>query len=206
MKREFDPETAARFGEDYWQSYAAGRGPHHPDSVLNPEEILGDLQSAGVELAGKRMLDLGCGPGHYVKLFRSVGARAFGVDISATALALAPAEVRPYLYHLDMENLEIFPDRAFDLAIHNAAVYLPPEALAAHFAEVGRILTGHLYLHVIATDHPFWRSLDRRRYAPYPGRPTDWWVRTVEGAGFSLARVFSHPGWSWWMLFAKQER
>ena len=206
MKREFDKEAVEKFGEDYWEHYAGGRGPHDPDSVLSPEEILGDLESAGVEIRGKRVLDLGCGPGHYIKLFRERGAQAFGVDISPSALALAPAEVGPYLYHLDIENLGIFPDAAFDLAVHNAAVYLHPDALPAHFAELFRLLTGHLYLHVISSDHPFWSSLDRARYAPYPGRPTDWWVRTVEGAGFELAKVFDHPGWSWWMLFGKKEK
>ena len=206
MKREFDQGALEKFGEDYWKNYAGGRGPHDPDSVLSPEEIFGDLAEAGIEIAGQRVLDLGCGPGHYVRLFRERGANAFGIDISPKAFELAAPEVRPYLYHLDIENLEIFPDRAFDLALHNAAVYLHPEALSAHFAELFRLLAGHLYLHVISSDHPFWCSLDRERYAPYPGRPADWWVRTVEGAGFALTKVFDHPGWSWWMLFGKKQK
>ena len=203
MKREFDKSALERFGEDYWTHYAGGRGPRDPDSILSQEEIFGDLAEAGVEIQGRRVLDLGCGPGHYVKFFRERGALAFGVDISPTALELAPAEARPYLYHLDIENLDIFPDRSFDLALHNAAVYLRPEALPAHFREVGRILSGHLYLHVISSDHPFFSSLDRPRYAFYPGQPTEWWVKTVEQAGFALQKVFDHPGWSWWMLFQK---
>ena len=204
MKREFDPEAQAMFGEDYLQHYAGDRGPDDPDSILSPEEIFGDLAAAGVELAGKRVLDIGSGPGRYVQLFRRRGALAFGIDISEAALAKASAEVRPYLYHLDMENLEIFPANSFDLALHNAAVYLQPEALSAHFREVARILSDHLYLHVIASDHPFFQALDRQRYAPYPGRPTDWWVKTVETAGFTLNKIFDHPGWSWWMLFKKK--
>jgi len=204
MKREFDREAQGKFGEDYWTHYAGGRGPRHPDSILSPEEIFGDLAQAGIELAGRRVLDLGCGPGLCVKMFRDRGALAFGIDISRTALELAPAEARPFLYHLDLENLEIFPERSFDFALHNAAVYLPPEALPAHFRELARILSGHLYLHVIASDHPFFWSLDRERYAFHPGRPTAWWVKTVEEAGFALQKIFSHPGWSWWMLFKKK--
>jgi len=205
MKREFDPDALAKFGPDYWTHYAGGRGPHDPDSILTADELFGDLAEAGIAIAGKRVLDLGCGPGHYVKMFRERGALAFGIDIAPAALELAPAEVRPYLYHVDMENLEIFPERSFDLALHNAAVYLPPEAWPTHFRELARILSGYLYLHVIASDHAFFRSLDRERYAFYPGRPTAWWVETVEEAGFELQKIFSHPGWSWWMLFKRKK-
>jgi SAM-dependent methyltransferase len=54
-----------------------------------------DLEAHALRLEGKRVLDVGCGPGHYlVELARHGAAAVVGADVDAARLAFARAELR----------------------------------------------------------------------------------------------------------------
>jgi SAM-dependent methyltransferase len=55
------------------------------------DEIVRALDNE-LALGGKRLCDLGCGPGLYASRFASLGAEVTGVDISATSIAHAKGE------------------------------------------------------------------------------------------------------------------
>jgi SAM-dependent methyltransferase len=69
-------------------NYLASR----PIAVI--EEIV-DWLDGELSLAGKRICDLGCGPGLYSKRLAQRGADVTGVDFSTTAIAYAESRVSP---------------------------------------------------------------------------------------------------------------
>ena len=59
------------------------------------------------ELARGPVLDLACGGGRHLAELRKVNPRAFGLDLSAALLGLAPPELRPWLLRADMRKLPV---------------------------------------------------------------------------------------------------
>jgi SAM-dependent methyltransferase len=64
------------------------------------------------ELASGPVLDLACGGGRHLAELRKVNPQAFGIDLSASLLALAPPELRPWLLRADMRRLPVKPGLA----------------------------------------------------------------------------------------------
>ena len=58
-------------------------------------------------LARGPVLDLGCGAGRHLAVLRRSNKLALGLDLSPTLLALAPAELRPWLLRGDMRQLPL---------------------------------------------------------------------------------------------------
>lgn len=68
-----------------------------------------------VGLAGKRVCDLGCGPGLYAQRFNECGAEVTGVDFSAHSLEYARAQAKQKIRYLEADYLsDNLPD-GFDL-------------------------------------------------------------------------------------------
>ena len=53
------------------------------------------------------VLDLGCGAGRHLAVLRRSNPLAFGLDLSSDLLAMAPAELRPWLLRGDMRQLPL---------------------------------------------------------------------------------------------------
>jgi SAM-dependent methyltransferase len=70
--------------------------------------------------SGKRVLDLGCGPGLYANGLASLGASVVGVDFSVNSLAharsVAAERGLPVVYH-DANYLDLQMDETFDLVL-----------------------------------------------------------------------------------------
>lgn len=66
-------------------------------------------------LAGKRLLDVGCGLGLYLRRFRAFSQAVFGVDIDLEKLQEAAVEL-PNLAQAPAEALP-FPDNTFDMVL-----------------------------------------------------------------------------------------
>lgn len=95
-------------------------------------------------LAGRHLIDIGCGPGHLARSLAGKGATVTGVDPGADAIAAARAEVPgspvPGLSfeRASAETLP-FPDGHFDGAIILNALHHVPKPDAA-LAEAARVL------------------------------------------------------------------
>ncbi len=74
-----------------------------------------DLIDRHAPLSGKRVLDVGCGLGMYVRKFRAFTTAAFGVDIDLEKLAQGAQEL-PNLAQSVAEALP-FPDDSFDVIL-----------------------------------------------------------------------------------------
>jgi len=92
-------------------------------------------------LQGRRVLDLGCGRGRWVKEFARRGAKVTGVDWSEEALAQAGRRVPGATFlKMPITKLEL-PTRSFDVVNCVTVVqHLPHAAQATVLAEAARVL------------------------------------------------------------------
>ncbi|MBS1784770.1 MAG: class I SAM-dependent methyltransferase [Acidobacteria bacterium] len=90
------------FDADYAALYA------HRDAGEAALAVATALREAP-ELARGPVLDLACGGGRHLAELRKVNADAFGIDLSAALLSLAPAHLHPWLLRADMRRLPVKP-------------------------------------------------------------------------------------------------
>ena len=89
-----------------------------------------------------RVLDVGCGPGHYCGAFASRGATARGIDLDEGMIAAAQARYPQASFArrsmTDLEGLDGPLDLAF--CIGNVAAHVDVEAFDGMIATIGRLL------------------------------------------------------------------
>ncbi|MFF9806906.1 class I SAM-dependent methyltransferase [Streptomyces coeruleorubidus] len=164
------------------------------------------LKLAG-DVGGLRVLDVGCGAGHYAAELRNRGAAEIvGVEGSETLLRATRERLGDgvELHHHDLEEpLTFLKDASFDLAVM-ALVYHHVEAREQLLAELRRVLRPGGTL-LVSTTHPAgdWTWFegsyfsDERVEAPIAGGFTiRYWRMTLEkllgellGAGFVLEQL-----------------
>jgi SAM-dependent methyltransferase len=163
------------------------------------------------EVAGRRVLDAGCGPGVYAEWLVARGARVVGVDVSPRMLALARERLGPAveLHEASLEEpLDFLDDASFDLVV-SPLVLDYVEDWRATFAEFHRVLRpGGRF--VFSFSHPFfdftyfgssdyfavervgseWRGFAPLRvYVPCYRRPLGAAIGPLLDAGFALERL-----------------
>jgi SAM-dependent methyltransferase len=139
-------EQLAREGAESWEAIADGWAERVRTGtdfarqyILDPAHLamLGDV-------AGKRVLDAGCGEGRFARMLAERGAAVTGIDFSQRMIDLAQeAEERVprgIVYHqADMAGLKMLEDDGFDVAVAYLSIIDVPlyqEALK----EVSRVL------------------------------------------------------------------
>ncbi|MEU9648333.1 class I SAM-dependent methyltransferase [Streptomyces sp. NPDC048110] len=151
------------------------------------------LMGAFAELVGPegQVADLGCGPGLVTAHLASLGLRVFGLDLSASMLAIARRE-NPGLRFEQGSMLELdLPDGALAGAVSwYSSIHTPWERLPDLFAEIGRALApgGHLLLGFQVGDEPLHH--DRPWGHPvalgFERRQPERMARLLEQAGFTV--------------------
>ena len=149
------------------------------------------------DVAGRRILDAGCGSGPLSAALRDRGAVVTGIDISAGMLELARRrlgdEVR--LQRADLKSPLPFPDNAFDDVIA-ALVLHYLEDWTAPLAELRRVLTPRGRL-IVSVNHPSCIHSPGRLYPS--GRKADyfathsWTVPWTMGGQTALMRFWHRP-------------
>jgi SAM-dependent methyltransferase len=171
------------------------------------------------DLAGKRIVDLGCGFGWFARWSRTQGAaQVIALDLSENMLARARAETSdPAVQYAlaDLESLEL-PEAAFDLA-YSSLTFHYIEDFGRLVSTVFRALVpgAHFVFTIehpiyMASAHPDWvvgkdgnRVWPVDHYAIEGARTTDWLAKgvvkqhrtlgttlnTLIGAGFTLRHV-----------------
>lgn len=93
-------------------------------------------------LPGKRILDLGCGPGRDALIFARQGFQVTGVDLSPKMIEMAKSKVAAQFHVMDIENLD-FPPCHFDGIWASASLLHVPK---------GKILTVFKNLYSLLVD------------------------------------------------------
>ena len=160
------------------------------------------------DVAGKDVLDAGCGHGWYCTWLADHGARVVGVDRSARMAALATARLgaRARIIHADAGNFcASLADGSFDIVLSALMLHYVAD-LGGAFAEFSRLLRpgGHL---VLSTHHPThdpkslldpgylveevieerWDWLDQNMR--YYRRPLSSFTEPLAAAGFVMERI-----------------
>jgi SAM-dependent methyltransferase len=170
--------------EDYASLYRA---------VLDDSPLDRALMGAFAELVGPegRVADLGCGPGRVTAHLASLGLRVFGLDLSASMLAIARRE-HPDLRFEQGSMLELdLPDGALAGAVSwYSSIHTPWERLPDLFAEVRRVLApgGHLLLAFQVGDEPgrVDRPFGHEVALDFERRQPEAMAELLEAAGFTV--------------------
>ncbi len=137
------------------------------------------------DLAGKRVLDLGCGFGWHCRYAREIGARSVvGVDLSEKMLERARAETSdPAIEYrrTAIEDID-FPEGSFDVVVSSLAFHY-----VARFdrvcGKVHGVLTGGGAF-VFSVEHPIFTAMPGQDwYRDADGRPMHWPVDDYQMEG-----------------------
>jgi ubiquinone/menaquinone biosynthesis C-methylase UbiE len=140
-----------------WSAYEEmgdGYRRHAEDGVYNAHYDRPAVLAALGPVAGRRVLDAGCGPGLYLSALQEAGAEVVGLDASQAMVDLARQRVGGQV-RIDLADLGAvlpYPDRSFDLAVCALAIHYVTERATA-FAELHRVLLPGGAL-VVSTQHP----------------------------------------------------
>lgn len=149
-----DPHT----GYDHWAARYAGEA----NPVLQLETAA--LQELLPPLAGKRVLDAGCGAGRVARLAAEGGASVVGIDFSANMLRAAREQL-PDPPHVSLARADLsalpFGDERFDL-VTCSLVLGHLEELAAPVGELARVTRRGGTL-LVSDFHPFGHLLGWHR-------------------------------------------
>ncbi len=123
---------AASFGRQ-WNRYDVAR-PEEDEAIFRVKTGV-----APSDLAGRLVLDAGCGGGRYARLAGACGARLVGVDLSeAVTKAAALCALLPEVLIIQADLLDLpLADRAFDFVYSIGVLHHAPDPRRA-FAEIAR--------------------------------------------------------------------
>ncbi len=109
------------------------------DNLERPaiKQLIGDI-------AGARVLDLGCGSGTYSVWFAELGAQVVGLDLSQTMIALAQGKARAKSVQAEFRVADIrealpFREAEFDLVFTGTALHYV-EDIGAAMKQVARVM------------------------------------------------------------------
>lgn len=165
------------------------------------------------DVAGKRVLDVGCGSGPLSAWLASQGAEVVGFDGSANMIRLAQAKgiERAAFHHADLARpLDFLPDCSFDVAVASLVMHylrdwveplrelrrvLRPDGrliISTHHPadDVGLSATGNYFDTELLTDR--WRFGDRKFEVRFWRRPLTDMFAAFEQAGFGVL-AFGEP-------------
>ena len=138
-----------------YDSFAEGYAAENEDNLINGYYGRPAILNLAGNVAGRRILDAGCGSGPIAAALRDRGATVTGFDSSAGMLDLARRRLGPDadLHLADLGGPLPFPDNAFDDVIAASVLHYLQD-WAGPLAELRRVLKpgGRL---IAAVEHPF---------------------------------------------------
>jgi len=163
------------------------------------------------DVAGKRVLDAGCGPGIYAAWLLAHGAEVVGLDVSAKMVEFAEQRLqgRARIMQADLSQpLDFLAADSFDLIVSALALDYVRDWQAV-FREFFRVLRAPGYF-VFSVGHPSdefyehhptgnyfetelvkvdWKAFGQRVPMPYYRRPLSAMIEPLLAAGFVLERL-----------------
>ncbi|CAL9373958.1 2-methoxy-6-polyprenyl-1,4-benzoquinol methylase, mitochondrial [Streptomyces sp. enrichment culture] len=151
-----DPvRSAERDQVNDYDSFAEAYAAENENSLVNAYYERPAMLALAGDVAGRRILDAGCGSGPLSAALRDRGAVVTGIDVSAGMLALARRRLGDdvALHRVDLRDPLPFADGAFDDVVASLVLHYL-EDWGPTLAELRRVLGpgGRL---IASVDHPF---------------------------------------------------
>lgn len=108
--------TRPHLANEMLKHHLSQESDHSSRRVEEIDRIVGWLDDQ-LDLAGKRVIDLGCGPGLYTRRVARLGARVTGVDFSAVSLDYARSREMTNVEYLQADYLADPLPQGFDVAV-----------------------------------------------------------------------------------------
>lgn len=177
--------TGKSAGEQSYSGFARRYADAAPTKPHNAYYDRPAVLSMLPDVAGKRVLDAGCGPGIYSEILLERGAEVVAFDVTPEFVDITRERVgnRAKVLRADLrEPLTFADDASFDLVLAPLVFdYLPD--LAPVYAEIARVLVPGGYLvFSVSEPHSLWEYLKRRVIAD---SDRDW--SYFETAPFTIA-------------------
>ncbi|MEU6772383.1 class I SAM-dependent methyltransferase [Streptomyces sp. NPDC046759] len=138
-----------------YDSFAEEYSAETEDNLVNAYYARPAMLTLAGDVAGRRILDAGCGSGPLSAALRDRGAAVTGIDASAGMLALAKRRLGDgvALHQVDLSDRLPFADGAFDDVVASLVLHYL-EDWGPTLAEIRRVLRpgGRL---IASVDHPF---------------------------------------------------
>lgn len=97
------------------------------------------LRSLKLPLAGRKLLDLGCGRGRWLRFFQACGAQVVGIDLSEQAVRRC--QEQGFEAHQGDVTRLMFPTASFDVVSSiTVLLHIPPDQKRAAIQEIARVL------------------------------------------------------------------
>lgn len=190
----------------YW-GYSGG------ERVLKSLDLLLGNIPEGWITQEKKVLDIGCGKGDWMRLFASMAHEIHGVDISKEAIALGRqqlADLENVHFHVtEGDNLSMFEDEVFDLVYSMQCFQHIPKAVTfRYFLEVRRVMkpSGYFVFQVITK--PTRNQLDVEFIATEEtiGFSHQLLTQMIGESGLKLEAINPQttPKWHWFWVVARK--
>jgi ubiquinone/menaquinone biosynthesis C-methylase UbiE len=119
------------------------------------------LEKSLGKLNGKKILDIGCGSGTFIRYLASKGADVYGIDISKTMIDEAKNNVGNKVKVADMNAIP-FPNKTFDAVISRFSLHYL-NSFEKVYAQVHRVLKPHGIFSCVA-HHPLADFVINKKY------------------------------------------
>lgn len=189
---------------DRWHAHVFDSAPEHHDESSPWYELVQEYLGP---VRGKRILEVACGRGGFVRLLASQGAKVVGADFSQVALQIAAgkqangtADNSAALSQADAQQLP-FADNSFDAVISCETIehLAEPAAAVREMARVCRpsgflYLTTPNYFNLMGLYRVYDKLLKRERVNEETQPHDNYWTfgsirRLLRGAGWNVLRT-----------------
>ena len=191
-----------------YEEMASAFDAHARDSAYNAHYDRPAVLELVGEIAGQRVLDAGCGPGHYAEELVARGARVVALDGAAAMVELARTRLgkRAHVVQADLGEPLPFAASEFDLVVCALVIHHLDDREAC-LREFFRVLRPHGRV-VVSTQHPttdwlrkggsyfdvreeedIWHRDDRAYPVRFWREPLTSFCAAIANAGFLIERL-----------------
>jgi len=156
-----------------------------------------------------KVLDFGCAKGYLVKGFRLLHREAYGVDISDYAISQSPAEIRPYLYHMNDGDSIPLPPQGLEYDCYDAVVakdvleHIPYNKIVGVLQEIRKVSSYVFVVVPLGENGKYNVPAYENDVTHIIREPLEWWKDIFKEANFSVWKAkykmdYIKSNWAQW--------
>ena len=176
--------------QGYWWGERGGMGENINRRMLTIINSFPDM------FQGKKILDVGCAAGYYVKVMRDCGYEAYGCDPSNWIINREETLMTPYKKYLKVGTAQKIPfENKIDTVLAlNVLEHCDENELSSFLSELNRLKTTNLVIQVPQIDDPE-AFIDPTHKLI---KPLEWWNEKFASIGFHLVKNIPYVGAPIW--------